>query len=164
MWNIIKKYLLSNETLTYIDQLPHFISNYNNRIHSTTNDKPINIFKMKQPVIVILHSMTYPTQLKSKFKVGDMVRVQKKRRTFDKKGLIPIYSKKIYKIIAIKGKRYEVDDGSYYYAEQLVKGTKQLPSKVEYQKIVKQNKQQNKTERILKQEFKSQFPKLKLKS
>jgi IS30 family transposase len=34
LWNMIKKYLSSNETLTYIDQIPQFISNYNNRIHS----------------------------------------------------------------------------------------------------------------------------------
>jgi len=90
--------------------------------------------------------MIYLTQTESPFKIGDIVRVQKKHRTFDKKGLISIYSKKLYKIIVIKGKRYEVDDGSYYYAEQLVKGTDQLPNQSQYQKLVKQNKQQNKTE------------------
>jgi hypothetical protein len=41
--------------------------------------------------------------------------------------LIPIYSKKLYKIIRRKRKKYKVDDGSYYYAEQLVKGTEHLP-------------------------------------
>jgi hypothetical protein len=155
LWNMIKKYLSSQETLTYIDQLPQFIQNYNNRIHSTIQDKPINVFKMKQPVIVVSHEMIHPLQSENKFQIGDMVRVQKKRHVFDKKGLIPIYSKKIYKIISIKGKRYEVDDGSYYYAEQLVKGTEQSPTQSEYQKLIKQNAQQNKTERQLRKDFKA---------
>jgi hypothetical protein len=73
---------------------------------------------MKKPVLVVNSSMINPSPIENKFNIGDMVRVQKKRRTFDKKGLIPIYSKKLYKIIARKGKRYEVDDGAYYYAEQ----------------------------------------------
>jgi hypothetical protein len=66
---MIKKYLSSNETLTYINQIPQFISNYNNRIHLTLNNKFINIFKIKKPVLVVNFLMINLFLIENKFEI-----------------------------------------------------------------------------------------------
>lgn len=151
LWNYFKKYLSYNNTLTYIDELPNFIHNYNNRIHSTTKRKPINALKDKSPLIVVTNEdITDMIQPINVFKIGDLVRTQKLRRTFDKKGLLPTFSKKVHKIIGLQYNKYLVDNGKSYYAEQLVKATDEVID----DKIFKLNENENRKERKLKEDFK----------
>src|SRR5688572_15300609 len=40
LWNYINKYTTYKNTLKFIDQIPNFVKNYNNKYHSTIQMKP----------------------------------------------------------------------------------------------------------------------------
>ena len=151
VWGFIKKYLTSQNTLTYIDQLPHFITNYNNSIHSSTLRKPIEAFQDKIPHIYMSPDyLHWLDQRAPKYQIGDLVRVQKVRKTFDKKGLKPTFSNKIYKIINNKDGVYKLNNEKKYYEEQLVLANEEQVDN----RLMKDNEHENRKERILKEEFK----------
>ena len=114
--NKINKYLLSNQTLTFINVLDDIIYNYNHKIHSTTQRKPIDIYKNKKLPIEQLQNTK--TKL---FKIGDKVRHRIKRKVFDKKGITPTYSLNVFTVKAIKGYKYELSNGRLYDPNDLQK-------------------------------------------
>ena len=77
-----------------VPNLDAIVDNYNNTVHSTTKEKPIDVFKglksnkqkiIRKPVI---------------FKIGDVVRVKNREalRKINAKGSDPKWSRKLYVI------------------------------------------------------------------
>lgn len=75
--------------------LPKLIENYNHTIHSTTKQRPIDVFKMKAK------SLQIPTRITPKdFQVGAQVRVVK--------GDVLRYSRDVYGVEFVEGNRYKL--------------------------------------------------------
>lgn len=109
--SLIFSNMTANSNRKYVDDLPILVRNYNNSIHSTIRDKPINIHKknrksVKQVKLLenikenwIKKTHTYP-----EIKIGDSVRVhiltksaERQNAIFSKKYL-PQWSREIYKV------------------------------------------------------------------
>jgi hypothetical protein len=102
----INKHFYSRKSMNYIDVLPDIVNAYNNKIHSTIQDTPYNIFINGQR-IPIIQSEENKEEL---FNIGDNVRRISKIETFDKKSITPKLSTQIYSIVDIKGDRYVIQN------------------------------------------------------
>lgn len=88
----------------YLDILPKILKQYNNTQHSSIKMTPIEASKKKNESTVYfnLYGDTDQLSSKSKFKVGDKVRISKyKRKTFDK-GSTPNWTEEIFLIKKIQ--------------------------------------------------------------
>ena len=97
--NLIKRYLVENNTSRYVDVLSDLVYNYNNTIHRTINTTPA--FAIKSGKID-------DRRIKNKIEelnIGDIVRVEKKRDAFTK-GDVPYFSGELYEIIGRERNRY----------------------------------------------------------
>jgi len=74
--------------------LPGIIKSYNNRVHSETGRKPVEMYNAGTPAIIDMDNV--PTR---RFVVGDLVRVIKARETFEKKGARLPLSLEIYSVV-----------------------------------------------------------------
>ena len=84
--------------------LPLLIQNYNHTIHSTTKQKPIDIFERRAK------SLQVPVyEVASKFKVGDNVRVETRKQVLEK-GDVQRFSVDVFVIIDKIGARYKVQN------------------------------------------------------
>ena len=83
------KYFAANNTYKYIDVLPDLINEYNNHKHSTIKMTPTEVsMKYNEKVIQNdVYSIHDKTIYKSKFMVGDRVRIRKYKRTLFDKGI-----------------------------------------------------------------------------
>ena len=97
--NYILKYELSYKK-PYIDDLDKLIKNYNTTEHSTTQEKPNDIWKGKEENNQEINKVKYD------FEKGDKVRYLLKASTFTKKSSNVKYSKSIYTISRIEGNAY----------------------------------------------------------
>ena len=147
--NRIKKYMYSNDTLVYYDVLDDLVYNYNNTVHSTTKQKPTDIWNGKERPLNIIQE---ESDVEDQFKNGDVVRHKKVNKTFTKKGFEPIYSMKTYTVEGKEGNKFLLSNGKYYLPDQLVIATDTNDNN--FHKILKENKQEATKERVLKQDFK----------
>ena len=141
----IIKYMQFANTKTYINELPKIVEFYNNSKHSTTKETPFNVYyKDKIP------QMMKPIKPKSsddKFKVGDYVRINRIKKTFEK-GYTNRWSKEVFKIVEKQEEpypsMYKLQDMSdellegRFYAEEIIK-TK-VPNYKVFEKIIKRKK------------------------
>jgi hypothetical protein len=121
MLNKIRKYMNVNDTVVYVDAIPDMVYNYNHTVHSTIHKKPYDVLKKGVNPITVIDNNTEPVN--NDFLVGDWVRYQKKRKTFDKLGFLHTHSMKTHKIIGQKGLQYILDNNKAFYPEQLVNAT-----------------------------------------
>lgn len=142
----IKKYMNHNETLTYVDVLDQLVSNYNNTVHSSIKKKPYDVMYRNAIPIVDIDVVN-----DTKFKIGDNVRFLRVRKLFDKKAFMPVYSLDVHKIIDRKGHKFKLDNGNYYYEEQLIHGTED--SSNNFDKIHTTNAKNERTKRLIRQDF-----------
>ena len=157
-WNrtikrIMWKYFTANSTNVYINVLADIIDKYNNTKHSsikctpTIAREPLN----HQRVYDALYSDSKATAVKqrhSKFKIGDRVRIIRKKSTFEK-GFTPNWTEEIFTIDSVKSTQpitYTLTDtqgesiqGSFY-AEELQK-TRQEIYRIE--KVIKKRHKLN---------------------
>jgi hypothetical protein len=105
---LLYKYLESTNSKTITNVLPKIISNYNNSYHKTIKMKPIDVNKSNQNKV--LKNILEQATIKNRplINVGDMVRVQLKRKAFDK-GYRPKYSKPIFRVARKEGSYYIID-------------------------------------------------------
>lgn len=94
----IAKYLKTFSTFNWIGVLPDLISNYNNTVHSSTGIEPNSVTSEKAEIIRAETEMKKKRALNflHKFKVGDKVRMIKKKSLFDKG--TKTFSKSLYTI------------------------------------------------------------------
>lgn len=123
----IKEKLFKTMTQMYTDDwltyLPNLLKEYNNTVHKTTKQKPIDLFKEK----VTLNNDVYPeSEQKVSFAVDDTVRISRIKKTFEK-GYAPSWSTAVYKIYEtlktkpitykLLDKKGEILGGSFYEQE-----------------------------------------------
>ncbi len=97
----ITKYMKAFKTLRWEDALDKLVSNYNNTVHSRTGYKPNNVTPKIAAIIrarEIARSQKAFDQI-AKFKVGDKVRILKKKETFEKGG--DRFTRSVYTIVKI---------------------------------------------------------------
>ena len=145
---MMKSFVKNNNTVWY-NILPDLINTYNNRYHQTIKMKPKNVNKLNEKHIKNTVYNYDITNKKSKFKIGDLVRISLKRRTlFDKPTGNIKWSEQLYKIYKInksnvityqlKDMNNEIIKGQFYTKElQLTKNT---TGEYIIEKILKTNK------------------------
>lgn len=122
LWDFIKKYTSSYNTLSFVDIIPKFLKNYNNSIHSSTKQTPISILEKKNLPDFI------NTEISNNFEIGDYVRIKNKEKIFDKKSFLPKYSVQIYEIMNKEGNQYILKN---------IKNGKTLVNKYSYRDLKK---------------------------
>ena len=98
MW----RYFTYKRTYRYIDILQDLLYSYNNSYHRTIKTRPVNVTKENETEI---WKNTYhydrnevnPTDISFKFKEGDLVRISKSKKFFDK-GYTPNWTREIFRI------------------------------------------------------------------
>lgn len=96
------KYFTANNTRRYIDVLPELVKSYNKTIHSSTGMTPVEASKKQNEDLVRmrLYPLLKPAR-KPKLKVGDTVRIMRKKGTFEK-GYTPRWTEELFKIMSIQ--------------------------------------------------------------
>jgi len=106
MREVLAKYFYARDTKNYIDVLPEIIKNYNNSEHRGIGTTPELVWNGKEKPMLdnpIEDSPSIPD-----IKIGDWVRVIKQYDIFKKRSAEKAYSKTLYEVIKIEGKRYIV--------------------------------------------------------
>ena len=102
LWNYIKKYTTYKNTLKFVNEIPQFVQNYNNKIHSTLRLKPVDVFNgVRIPV-------DDSNSVKPLLNVNDHVRTIIKGKLFDKKSFLAKWSEQVYQIIDKIGNTYKL--------------------------------------------------------
>jgi len=107
-----------NGTYRYIDDLQKLVDNYNNTIHSVIKMKPVDVNE-KNIQTAVDNSNNYNTHANlhpPKFKVGDFVRIRRKKHTFVRH----TDDKYTFEVFKIKKIMYSLP--YTYYVEELKKG------------------------------------------
>ena len=141
----------------YIDVLPKLVKSYNNSVHRSIGMKPVNV--TAADVTKILEKL-YPKsksskKLKALFKIGDTVRITRKKHIFQK-GYEQSWSYEVFtisKVLKTKPITYEIKDykkepiiGSFYSSElQTVK-----PITYPIEKVVKTRRLRGNTQYLIK--------------
>ena len=100
MW----KYFLANSTNVYINVLPDLVREYNNTRHSSIKMTPTKATKKENELRVWRN--LYPDHLeikdiKPKFSIGDKVKINKKKNTFEK-GYTTRWTEEIFTVVEVK--------------------------------------------------------------
>jgi len=98
------KYFTANNTRRYIDILDQLVQNYNNTIHSSIKMTPVQASEKRNENKVYMK--LYPDDInkrniKHKFKVGDKVRITKKKSIFEK-GYTPRWTEEIFTVSKLR--------------------------------------------------------------
>jgi L-rhamnose mutarotase len=127
--NMWKALTASNaSSLKWVDMLPSLVDTYNNKYHRTIKTTPIEASKKKNEddVMMTINEVKQIKPIQPKCKVGDLVRVSKIKKTFEK-GYINNWTREVFKVsevlktIPVTYKLVEYDntsiEGSFYEAE-----------------------------------------------
>ncbi|CAB4011070.1 Hypothetical predicted protein [Paramuricea clavata] len=119
MW----RYFTAKKTMRCIDMLPNLVYSYNYSIHRSIKVKPVDVTteNKKQVWHTLYDDHSGQKTPKYKFNVGDLVRISKMKRTFEK-GYLPNFSKEIFTIskqIPLDPPLYKLKD----YDDGELKGT-----------------------------------------
>ena len=158
MKNKMYKYFTANMTRTYIDVLPEMVEKYNNTKHRSIGMNPVEASKSKNSDKVYLNLYkNMPKKTEPKFKVGDKVRITKKKSIFDK-GYTSNWTKELFIITEIQDTNpptYKIQDmngeeiqGTFY--EQELQKSKQEIFRIE--KIIRSRMKNGKKEIFVKWE------------
>jgi hypothetical protein len=98
---LLQKVRMTTKNYKWNTYLSDVVENYNNTVHSTTGEKPIDIFLGEEP-----NNQEY-NKVENEFKVGDKVRTITQKKVFGK-GDVLTASKDIYVIESIKNNRIHI--------------------------------------------------------
>jgi hypothetical protein len=96
MW----RYFTAKKTMRYVDMLPDLVYSYNNSQHRSIKTKPALVnAENEDDVFHTLYGSVFDNvqPVKYKFKIGDLVRISKIKRKFEK-GYLPNFSKEIFTV------------------------------------------------------------------
>ena len=158
MKGMMYKIFTRNGNHVWYNILDEIINKYNNKIHSTLKNKPIDIFKKKIEITNELDIANEDQIKKAKFKVGDRVRIPLSRTVFDKKGYLKNWSDEIFIVCEIiksnpitykiKDDKNKIINGSFYDAELLK--TKMKENVYMIEKLLKKRKYKGKIQYLVK--------------
>ena len=123
MW----KFFTHRRTLRYVDVLQKFVRGYNNAYHRSIKRAPASVNVHNEALVSeALYGKGVAKQL-SKLKTGDIVRINKTKRTFDK-GYLPNWTQELFKVTRVneasRPVTYKIEDlgrepviGSFYSQE-----------------------------------------------
>ena len=99
MW----KYFSANNTNKYVDILQDLVNQYNTSLHSTIKMTPTEASLKENENKVYLNSygIAIANDADPKFKVGDCVRISKKKKTFEK-GYTPRWTEEVFTISKVQ--------------------------------------------------------------
>jgi hypothetical protein len=125
MW---KRFTAEN-TRNWIEMLDKLLKIYNNKVHSTTGMSPVKASKKENEKEVLQNTLDKTRSIpigKTKFKIGDKVRISRMKATFEK-GYLPNWSEELYVIqkvqktipatYKLKNLLGEEIEGSFYQQE-----------------------------------------------
>ncbi len=98
------KYFSANNTRRYIDVLDELVKQYNNSYHSSVKMTPVKASMQENANKVWINLYSFQPSIGSvtaKFKIGDKVRISKKKRTFEK-GYTPRWTEEVFTVSAIQ--------------------------------------------------------------
>ena len=97
MW----RYFTATSNQRYIDVLQNMVDSYNDTKHSTTRLAPSEINVMNaESIWRKVYNYRSEKKKKPKFKVGDQVRINKAKKTFEK-GYKPNWTREVFKVSAV---------------------------------------------------------------
>ena len=146
MW----KYFTANNTHVYIDILPKLVDKYNSTYHRSIKATPRDASKLDnyKHTFSTLYSDMSKLVTKPKLKVGDTVRIIKKKKMFEK-GFTPNWTEELFTVVDVKPTKpitYKIKDkndeevkGSFY--EQELQKSKQTVFRIE--KVLKKRTKTN---------------------
>ena len=97
MW----KYFTHAKTRRYIDVLDDLVHAYNHSVHRSIQVTPASVTKKQEPKIAERLYGSKVKKPKLSVNVGDLVRINKTKRTFDK-GYLPNWTTELFKIVHIR--------------------------------------------------------------
>lgn len=135
----IKNEWVLNNNFDWITPLDDIMETYNNKVHSTTKRKPIDVLNGKQPYI----KPSKPVE--PDIMVGEYVRILQVKSKFDKPTLKNNYSINVYKVISSDNQNYTLDNGKVYPRWKLLKSefrptTKKEEPEKERKKLIREKK------------------------
>lgn len=125
---MIAKHMTTNNTKNYINILQKLLDEYNNKNHSSIKMSPFEASKLenRDEVYNNLYKEDEQSETKPKFKVGDRVRITRKKNRFEK-GSTENWTREIFVITKIRNTKpvvYHIEDlngegilGSFYESE-----------------------------------------------
>jgi hypothetical protein len=138
MW----KYFSANSTSVYIDVLDELVNEYNSTKHSSTKFTPIEASNKKNEIRVWMNlypDHDEPREIHPKFSIGDRVRINKKKKTFEK-GYTPRWTEEVFTVTAVQNTTpvtYKITD----YNGEEIRGTFYEPElQKSYQEIYRVEK------------------------
>jgi len=141
------KYFTANNTNKYIDVLDDFVDKYNNAWHSSINMTPVEASKIINTITVYrnLYQDLTIRPIHAKFKIGDKVRILKKKKFFEK-GFTPNWTEEVFTVSKIQRtdpithKITDLNDEEIqgtFYEQELQKTTQEV---FRIEKVVKKDK------------------------
>jgi len=132
------KYFTANNTYKYIDVLGEFVDKYNNTLHASIKMTPVEASTIINTITVYRNLyQEYPDltrrPMRAKFKIGDKVRILKKKKFFEK-GFTPNWTEvftvsKIQRTDPITYKITDLNDEEIqgtFYEQELQKTTQEV--------------------------------------
>lgn len=152
---ILRKYFFARDTNSYIEALPALIENYNNTLHSTTGETPMDVFTGKK-----VNRQTIDIIWNSGFEIGDRVRYQvNDLGLFGKASSSNTFTQTIYTIVSQEGRRFVIEDShgsrqAKLPSELLLVEEVQSPpiQKSEASQELSEQKRQRRTKRLMDKE------------
>ena len=154
MW----RYFTWKSTLKYIDVLQRLVEAYNHSHHRTIRMKPVEVRGENESEVWKRMYSSPERSVKFRFKAGDLVRVSKRRLTFEK-SYLPSWSEEIFTVAERSGRQqkpvYKLKDyageeitGSFYEEElQKVRKTDDL---YRVERVIRKRRRKGKTEYFVK--------------
>lgn len=91
-----------NGTYRWVDTIDQIVNEYNNRVHRTIKMKPALVTKDDEKrLLSTVYSVNEPLHVKTKFKIGDHVRISKYKHIFEKQ-YTPNWTTEIFRISKIQ--------------------------------------------------------------
>ena len=127
---VIKRYMTHIQSLKYIDIIPDFLAQYNNRPHSTIY--PYSLSSMMKANEKQVHELQYGEYLRErkkhhKFSIGDHVHISQYHGTFRKSYCDKNFTEEIFEVVDklftnppmyhLKDLKGELIEGSFYERE-----------------------------------------------
>ena len=101
----IRSVLYANNSNTWLEYISDILENYNNSIHTTTKNKPIDIWLMNEANEQVIN-----TKKQNIFSVGDKVRyLINTLNIFEKKSMADRYTKTTFTVIGKEKNRYIIE-------------------------------------------------------